>query len=164
MKTEAEVNRAVERYTDMITRICLYRLKNPADTQDICQNVFLKYLLLETPFQSQEHEKAWFIRVTINACKDHLKSLFRHPAIPLELIRETAPSLPETDSSVHRLTGSAAESGGRFGPAAKTPGQPLPRKTKATPCCQQGRQLLLLPRGRRKENSFASMAEADIEP
>lgn len=100
MKTEAEVNRAVDRYTDMITRICLYRLKNPADTQDICQNVFLKYLLLETPFQSQEHEKAWFIRVTINACKDHLKSLFRHPAVPLELIRETAPSLPETDSSV----------------------------------------------------------------
>ena len=68
MKTEAEVNRAVDRYTDMIMRICLYRLKNPADTQDICQNVFLKYLLLETPFQSQEHEKAWFIRVTINAC------------------------------------------------------------------------------------------------
>jgi RNA polymerase sigma factor (sigma-70 family) len=100
VKTEAEVNQAVERYTDMIMHICLYRLKNPTDTQDICQNVFLKYLLLETPFQNAEHEKAWFIRVTINACKDHLKSLFRHPAVPLDLIRETAPALPETDISI----------------------------------------------------------------
>lgn len=96
MRSEFEVNRAVERYADMIRRICLYHLKSVADTEDIFQTVFLKYLLYEGTFDSMEHEKAWFIRVSINACKDYLRSLFRHGALSLEdLAEEAAFVLPE---------------------------------------------------------------------
>ena len=35
-------------------------------------------------FESDEHEKAWLIRVTINACKDLLKSLFHRRTVPLD--------------------------------------------------------------------------------
>lgn len=74
MRSEQEVNRAIEQYSDMIRRLCMIYLKNYADTEDIFQTVFLKYVLSSVSFESKEHEKAWFIRVTINACKDLLKS------------------------------------------------------------------------------------------
>ena len=32
-----------------------------------------RHPLSSVSFESKEHEKAWFIRVTINACKDLLK-------------------------------------------------------------------------------------------
>lgn len=74
MRSEQEANRAIERYADTVRRICMIHLKNHADTEDIFQNVFLKYVLSTAVFESEEHEKAWFIRVTINACRDLLKS------------------------------------------------------------------------------------------
>ena len=90
MRSEQETHRAIETYSDMIRRICFYHLKGSADTEDVFQNVFLKYMLYEGDFTDAEHEKAWFIRVSINACKDHLKSLFRHNTVSLEVLAEEA--------------------------------------------------------------------------
>lgn len=90
MRSEAETNRAIEQYGDMVRRICLVHLKNEADSQDIFQNVFLKYLLSSADFENGEHEKAWFIRVTVNACKDLRKRLFFRQTVPLEELSEQA--------------------------------------------------------------------------
>lgn len=95
VRSEIEVDRAVERYSDMIRRICLCHLKNAADTEDVFQTVFLKYLLYEGSFEGPEHERAWFIRVTLNACRDYLKSFFRHRTLPLEELAEEASIPPE---------------------------------------------------------------------
>lgn len=96
MRGEQECNRAVDEYSDMIRRICLCHLKNAADTEDVFQTVFLKYLQYEGEFESAEHEKAWFIRVAVNACKDHIKSRFRSNVLCLdELAEEAAAMEPE---------------------------------------------------------------------
>lgn len=84
MRGEDELKRAIDLYSDTVKRICLIHLKNEADTEDIFQTVFLKYILSPVVFESAEHEKAWIIRVTINACKDLLKSFFRTHTVPLE--------------------------------------------------------------------------------
>ena len=84
MRSEAEAVRAIERYSDTVRRICAVHLKNEADTEDIFQTVFLKYVLSSVSFESGEHEKAWFIRVTLNACKDLLKSFFHSRTVPLD--------------------------------------------------------------------------------
>lgn len=92
MRGEEEAARAIERYGDTVRRLCLVHLKNPADTEDIFQNVFLKYVLSPVVFESPEHEKAWLIRVTINACRDLVKSFFRSRTVPLEeLLDQPAP-------------------------------------------------------------------------
>ena len=52
MRSEEEVNAAVERYSDTIRRICMIYLKNYADTEDIFQTVFLKYILSEDAFEN----------------------------------------------------------------------------------------------------------------
>lgn len=94
MRSEQEVNRAVETYSNMIRRLCMIHLKNYADTEDIFQTVFLKYVLSSISFESEAHEKAWFIRVTINACKDLLKSFFRSRVTSLDEVLEQPAEIP----------------------------------------------------------------------
>lgn len=79
MKSAEELNRAVETYADMVRRICFVHLKNRDDTEDVFQNVFPKYMLYEGSFADVEHEKAWFVRVTINACTEVLEVVLRLP-------------------------------------------------------------------------------------
>ena len=100
MRSEYEVDRAIERYADTIRRICMVHLKNYADTEDIFQTVFLKYVLSSVAFENEEHEKAWFIRVTINACKDLLKSFFRSRTVPLDELIDCSTELTPDNSEV----------------------------------------------------------------
>lgn len=100
MRSEEDANRAVDFYGDTVRRICMIHLKNMADTEDIFQTVFLKYVLHTAPFDSPEHEKAWIIRVTVNACKDLLKSFFHTRTVPLDALTETSQEIPEDYSEV----------------------------------------------------------------
>lgn len=100
MRSEQEVNRAVGRYADTVRRLCMIHLKNYHDTEDIFQTVFLKYVLSSAVFENDEHEKAWFIRVTINACRDLLKSFFRSRTVPLDELVNTAAELTPDNSEV----------------------------------------------------------------
>ncbi|MFR5934028.1 MAG: hypothetical protein ACLUGG_12410 [Oscillospiraceae bacterium] len=54
----------------------------------------MKYVLRSSPFSDAAHERAWLIRVTINACKDLRKSFFRSRTLPLEAIGEQAADIP----------------------------------------------------------------------
>lgn len=94
MRSEQEVNRAIEQYSDTVRRLCMIYMKNYADTEDIFQTVFLKYVLSSLSFESEEHEKAWLIRVTVNACKDVLKSFFRRRTVSLDEVMEPSAELP----------------------------------------------------------------------
>lgn len=73
----------------------MIQLKSYADTEDIFQTVFLKYVLSSVEFENAEHEKAWFIRVTINACKDLLKSFFHRHVTSLDEILEKPAQMQE---------------------------------------------------------------------
>lgn len=84
MRSEQEVNRAVEKYADTVFRICILHLKNKSDAEDIFQEVFLKFALNDKEFENANHEKAWIIRVTVNACKDLIKSVFRSRTVSID--------------------------------------------------------------------------------
>jgi RNA polymerase sigma-70 factor (ECF subfamily) len=84
LRSEREANLAIEKYADPVRRICFVYLKNYHDTEDVFQDVFLKYVLHDAEFQSDDHEKAWIIRVAINACKDTLRSFFRKKVTSIE--------------------------------------------------------------------------------
>ncbi len=100
MRSEQEVNRAIELYSDVVRRICAIHLKNYHDTQDIFQTVFLKYVLSSVVFENEEHEKAWLIRVTVNACKDLLKSFFRSRVVSIHELDGQLSMLPPDYSEV----------------------------------------------------------------
>ena len=77
MRDEADVLQTIDAYADMLRRVCFVYTKNSHDTEDVFQDVFLKYALYKKPFTSDEHKKAWLIRVSINRCKDMLKAVGR---------------------------------------------------------------------------------------
>lgn len=101
MRSEREAELAIEKYSDMVKRICFLHLKNEYDTEDIFQNVFIKYLLYDGEFESPQHEKAWFIRVTLNLCKDFLKSAFRKNTVSIDSLSENTPA--EEDSEKREI-------------------------------------------------------------
>ena len=87
----------VGQYADLLLRIGLTWLGDLDDAKDICQTVLLKLLTGDEQFDSPEHEKAWVIRATANACKDELRS-FRRRAVPLEEAAQApAPEPPRSD-------------------------------------------------------------------
>jgi RNA polymerase sigma-70 factor (ECF subfamily) len=69
-KPDSDIGKAYERYSDMLYRIALLELRNHEDAMDAVQDVFLKYMQKNVLLSSEEHEKAWFIRSTINRCRD----------------------------------------------------------------------------------------------
>lgn len=68
------IRRIVGEYSSSLTRLAFAYLRNTQDAEDIAQEVFLTYLRSAPAFAGAEHEKAWLIRVTINRCKNQLKS------------------------------------------------------------------------------------------
>lgn len=100
MRSEEEASRAIDLYGDTVKRICMLHLKNYSDTEDIFQTVFLKYVLHAPVFDSSKHERAWIIRVTINACKDLLKSFFRSRTVSLDELVEKPSQMPQDNREV----------------------------------------------------------------
>ena len=78
-----EVSRLVETYSSMLLRLACTRLENPADAEDVVQEVFLKLLMARPSFRDAEHEKAWLIRTTLHRAADLRKAASRR-SVPLE--------------------------------------------------------------------------------
>ena len=74
----AGINSIVDKYSDMVYRLAFARTRNKENADDIFQEVFLRYIRKQPEFQSEEHEKAWFIRVTINCSKNLFSFLSRN--------------------------------------------------------------------------------------
>lgn len=100
MRSEQDIRMAMDCHADMVKRISFMHLKNDADVEDVFQKVYLKYALYQGTFKTAEHEKAWFIRVTINCCKDLLKSWFRQRVRSIEEINEISVELKEEQNEV----------------------------------------------------------------
>ena len=61
---------AVQRYSDAVYRAAMHNCSRPADAEDVVQDVFEKLLNYSGTFESEEHLKAWLLRVAINRCRD----------------------------------------------------------------------------------------------
>lgn len=75
---------AAERYRDMIYRIALHYFGDPPDAEDTVQEVLLRLYTYEKPFDGEEHLRHWLIRVTVNVCKDTLRSPWQKRRISLQ--------------------------------------------------------------------------------
>lgn len=93
---ETEARRLVSAYSNLILRLSFTYLKSTHDAQDICQSVLMKLIERQEAFQDLEHEKAWVVRTTANACKDALRNAYRRTSTPLEAADAChAPEEPE---------------------------------------------------------------------
>ncbi len=62
---------------DLVYRTCYTYMKNKADAEDVCSDVFVKALSGHFSFNDEAHEKKWLVAVSINLCKDRLKAWWK---------------------------------------------------------------------------------------
>lgn len=74
MLTNEQFTSCAQRYIDTVYRVAFNCIKSPADADDVTQNVFVKLLKTDAVFKSDEHIRNWLIRVTINECKDLVRT------------------------------------------------------------------------------------------
>lgn len=84
MQKENDINEIIEKYSDMVYRIALTRTGCIENAEDIFQDVFIKFSEKKPKFENEEHEKAWFIRVTINLTKNLHNQAWNRKTVPLE--------------------------------------------------------------------------------
>ena len=73
----------VEKYFNMVYKLALSQTKDKTNTDDVVQEVFLRYIRGNTAFESEEHIKAWLIRVTINCSKNTFLDSWFKKTVPL---------------------------------------------------------------------------------
>ena len=78
----------IEKYSLMVYRLAYSLVKNESDADDIHQEVFVRYITSNPVFENAEHEKAWFIRVTTNLCKNLWKTAWKRKVISLSEYEE----------------------------------------------------------------------------
>lgn len=84
MQKENDINEIIEKYSDMVYRIALTRTGCVENAEDIFQDVFVKFSEKNPKFENEEHEKAWFIRVTINMTKNLNNSSWNKKIVTLD--------------------------------------------------------------------------------
>ena len=83
---EALFEQVYDTYGPSLYRFCLLQMKNPADAEDVLQEVFCKRLYQAPDFATPEHERRWLFRVALNQCRDEWKRS-RRTELPLEVAR-----------------------------------------------------------------------------
>ena len=70
------LEQTIEKYSNMVYRLAMASTRNIETSEDVYQEVFLRLARKMPEFESEEHKKAWLIRVTINCSKSILNSSF----------------------------------------------------------------------------------------
>ncbi len=76
-------NQIIEKYFNMVYKLALSQTKSLTLADDVTQEVFLRYIKQEKDFDSEEHTKAWLIRVTLNCSKSAFTSAWHRKTVPL---------------------------------------------------------------------------------
>ncbi len=98
-KTKEYKHQIIEKYFNMIYKLAVSQTKDISHAEDVTSDVFLKYMQSEKEFESEEHIKAWLIRVTINCSKNIFSSSWFKKTVPLE--ETLAAEMPEEESDVY---------------------------------------------------------------
>lgn len=86
MEAQFNPDNVLRKYGTLVYHLALAQTKNPADADDIFQEVFLRLVRTKCKFESEEHLKAWLIRVTINCSHSLWRSAWRQKVVSCETV------------------------------------------------------------------------------
>ena len=93
---EPGIQTVILNHYDMVFKLAYARVKNRYDAEDVTQEVFLRYVRKRPVFENADHEKAWFLRVTMNCSSSLYSLLSKVQNMPLQ-DRDGYVSSPEED-------------------------------------------------------------------
>lgn len=99
LQTKEFKHRMVEKYFNMIYKLALSQTGEKEHAEDVTSDVFLKFISTDKEFETEEHIKAWLIRVTINRSKSIFSNSWFKKTVPLE--DNITVEMPESESEVY---------------------------------------------------------------
>ena len=93
------IDDAVRRYADMVYRLAMLNTRDKYEAEDVFQEVFLKLFRHQESISSEEHLKAWLIRVTVNQCRSLAVTVWNKRRVSLDAVPETAVEDEKADYS-----------------------------------------------------------------
>ena len=87
MKPSVEM--LIEKYRNNLYVMAFSVCKNTQDAEDVVQDTFIQYWAQKKEFVSEQHIRAWLIRVAINKAKNKVNTFFRKNTLPLEDYMQT---------------------------------------------------------------------------
>ncbi|HBY71835.1 MAG TPA: RNA polymerase subunit sigma [Lachnospiraceae bacterium] len=78
-----DIENLIRQYGNDVLRTAYMYVKDSHTAEDIFQEVFIKVNQKLSTFEGNSSIKTWIIRITINTCKDYLKSAWNRKVIPM---------------------------------------------------------------------------------
>lgn len=85
-----EIEALIREYGNDVLRTAYMYVKDVHTAEDIFQEVFIKVNNNLSKFLGNSSIKTWIIRITINTCKDYLKSAYKRRVVPMREYQEDA--------------------------------------------------------------------------
>ena len=85
-----DIETLIRQYGNDVLRTAYMYVKDLHTAEDIFQEVFIKVNQKLSSFEGNSSIKTWIIRITINTCKDYLKSAWNRRVVPMMEYQEDA--------------------------------------------------------------------------
>lgn len=76
-----DLDNKYDQYANMLFKLCLVILSSESDAEDAVQESFIRYIRKKPKFNDSGHEKAWFIKVATNICRDMRRFTLKHKTV-----------------------------------------------------------------------------------
>lgn len=88
MRKDKQIEQAIAKYMTMLFRVAYSITRSRQDSEDVVQEVFLRWTRHRADFRSDEHEKAWLIKATVNRARSNQTSAWKRRIVPVEDVFE----------------------------------------------------------------------------
>ena len=103
-RTEKFMRHAMAAHGGSVYLVALSQMRSEADAQDVAQDVFCRLLTDSTAFTSDEHLRAWLLRITVNRCRELWRAPWRRRVESLDKLGQLpAPDAPVEDKALEEL-------------------------------------------------------------
>ena len=85
---DEKAQQLLNQYGELLYRVAFSYVRSKADAEDAVQETYMRLLQKAPVFENEEHKKAWLLRITVNICKDMLKSAWNNRTVSLESISQ----------------------------------------------------------------------------
>ena len=95
--------RLFQRYAAPLLRFTGRILGDPAEAEEITQDVFLKLMVRADQYDGRAPVASWLFAIATNACRDRLRRSVRRPSVALEAVTEVKePGIPADERLARR--------------------------------------------------------------
>jgi RNA polymerase sigma-70 factor (ECF subfamily) len=99
----AGATRLFQRYAAPLLRFTGRILGDPAEAEEITQDVFLKLIVRADQYDGRAPVASWLFAIATNACRDRLRRSVRRPSVALEAVAEVEePGIPADERLARR--------------------------------------------------------------